>query len=194
MSLYDLLVFVHITAAVFLVGSSVMASPAVRAAIRRARTTEEMRAYLAIGRPLLVIEPAAALIVVATGIYLTSVANFWTQGWVQVAVACWLLNSTVAGVMVKPAMNRVAAAATAADGPIGDHLDALRWSRRWSFGGDALMANDGAMLYLMTMKPALAGSLLVVIGVNLAVAAVRAGRHGYRYRPHGAKPLSASVG
>ena len=193
MNLYDLLVFVHIAAAVVLVGASVMASPAVRAAVRRARTTEEMRAYLAIGRPLLLVEPAAALTVLATGVYLTSVANFWSQGWVQVAIACWILNSTIAGVMVKPAMSRIATTATAA-GPIGDHLDALRWSRRWSFGGDTLMANDGAMLYLMTMKPALAESLLLVLAVNLVVAAVRASRRGYRYRPRGAKPMPASVG
>ena len=194
MNLYDLLVFVHVAAAVLLVGSSVMASPGVRAAIRRARTTEEMRAYAALARQLLVVEPAAAVMVLASGAYLTSVANFWGQGWVQAAIASWLVNATLAAAIVKPTISNVAAAAAVFDGPVGPHLDALRWSRRWSFGSDALMANDAAMLYLMTMKPGLAGSVLAIIGFNVVVAAVRASRHGLRYRGRRVTAVSASVG
>ena len=89
----------------------------------------------------------------------------------------WLVNAAFAGAIVKPAISRVAAqAATAAEGPVGQQLDALRWSSRWSFGGDVLMTNDAAMLYLMTMKPGLTDSLLVVGAANLIVAAARATR------------------
>jgi hypothetical protein len=179
MGLYEVMVFAHVAAAVALLSSSVVASPGLRAAVRRAYTTQEMRAYLALGRPLLVLEPASALVVLATGIYLTSVANFWAQGWVQAAVGFWLVNAVVAGTVVKPAIQSVGAeAATAADGPVGQHLDALRRSPRWMFGGDLLMANDAAMLYVMTMKPALTPSLLVVAVAILVVAAVRARGHG----------------
>jgi len=171
---YELIVFVHIAAAVSLLSGSVFGSPAVRAAVRRARTTQEMRAYLAIGRPLLLIEPLSALIVLATGIYLAHVANFWSQGWVQVPLVFWFVNSVVAVRMVKPVMSRVAAeAAEAGEGPVGQRLDALRRSARWSFGGDLLLANDAAMLYLMALKPGLAGSLLVVVGANAIVAGAR---------------------
>jgi hypothetical protein len=48
-----------------------------------------------------------------------------------------------------------------------------RWSRRWSAGGDVLLANDAAALYLMTMKPELTGSIVLVTLVNLLVVAVR---------------------
>jgi uncharacterized membrane protein len=136
MDLYRMLAFVHVAAAVSLLSGSVIASPGVRAAIRRARTTQEMRAYLAIGRPLLVLEPASAAVVLASGVYLTSLASFWTLGWVQVAVASWLVNSALAGTLVKPAIGRVAAEAlhvsvlegdgTSADGPVGRHLDTLQ--------------------------------------------------------------------
>jgi|SRR5262245_3229461 len=171
---YELIVFVHIAAAVSLLSGSVFGSPAVRAAVRRARTTQEMRAYLAIGRPLLLIEPLSALIVLATGIYLAHVANFWSQGWVQVPLVFWFVNSVVAVRMVKPVMSRVAAEAAATrSGPVGQRLDALRRSARWSFGGDLLLANDAAMLYLMTLKPGLDGSLLVVAGTNVIVAVAR---------------------
>jgi hypothetical protein len=181
MDLYALIVFVHVAAAVALLSSSVVASPGVRAAVRRAKTTQEIRAYLAIGRPLLILEPASALVVLASGLYLTNVANFWTQGWVQVSIAFWIVNALVAGAMVKPAIGRVAAeAARASDGPVGHDLDDLRQSPRWSLGGDLLMATDAAILYVMTMKPELAGAVLVVIGTILFVAAARATRHGLR--------------
>lgn len=175
MDLYTLIVLAHIAAAVFLLSGSVIASPGIRSAIRRARTVHEIRAYLAIGRPLLTLEPVSAAAVLASGVYLTSVANFWTQGWVQVAVAFWVVNAVVAATIVKPAIGLLASRAAASpDGPVGQDLDALRRSPRWLFGGDVLMANDAAMLYLMTMKPELVGSLLAVAAANVVVAAARA--------------------
>ena len=175
MGLYELTVFVHVAAAVTLLSGSVFASPAVRGAVRRARTTQEVSAYMSLGGPLLVLEPASAAVVLASGIYLTSVANFWDQGWVQASIAFWIVNAIVAGVAVKPAIGRVAAAAGAtADGPVDQHLDTLRRSPRWSIGGDVLMANDIAMLYVMTMKTELADSLLAVAVTVMATAAARA--------------------
>jgi uncharacterized membrane protein len=179
MGLYDLSVLLHVAAAVTLLSGSVIASPAVRAAVRRAQTTQELRAYLTIGRPLLVLEPVSAIVILATGTYLTSVANFWDLGWVQVSVAAWLMNLGVAITLVKPAIGRVAAATASPDGQIGQHLDALRWSDRWSIGGDVLLANDAASLYLMVMKPDLAGALVLVIVANLVVSGVRAARYGF---------------
>ena len=62
----------------------------------------------------------------------------------------------------------------------GRGLEALRRSPRWSFGGDLITANDAAMLYVMTMKPGLSGSLLVVAATILFVAAARAIGHAFR--------------
>jgi hypothetical protein len=92
--------------------------------------------------------------------------------------------------MVKPALARLSAdMASAFDGPVEHRLDMLRWSRRWSFGGDLLMANDAAVLYLMVMQPGLGGSLLIVSAANLGVAAVRAMTVGYGFS--GATPTEA---
>jgi uncharacterized membrane protein len=182
MGLYELMVFLHVAAAVALLSGSIVASPAVRAAVRRAQTTQEMRAYLAIGRPLLVLEPVSAIVLLATGVYLTSTAGFWALGWIQVSLAAWVVNAGVAATMVKPAIGRVAAAAIAQpDDDVGEHLDTLRWSDRWSIGGDVLLANDAATLYLMMMKPDLAGALALVVGANLAISGVRAARHGFAH-------------
>lgn len=192
MSLYELMVFVHVAAAVALLSGSVIASPAVRGAVRRAGTTQDIRAYLTLGGPLLILEPTSAVVVLTSGIYLTSVADFWTQGWVQAAIAFWIVNAVVAGAVVKPTIGRVvAAAATAADGPVDRHLDMLRRSLRWSVGGDVLLASDLAMLYVMTMKPELAGSLLAVAGTMMAIAAVRIitrGLHGSIMSRHSVEP------
>lgn len=183
MGLYEIFVLVHIAAAVALLGGSVIASPGVRLAIRRARSVQDVRAHLAIGHPLFMLEPISAIAVLVSGVYLTNVAHFWTQGWVQVAIAAWVLNSLVAAAVVKPAIGRLTSrAAAAADGSVGQDLDAVRWSSRWSYGGDVLMANDAAMLYLMTMKPGLAASLLVVALVNIVVAAIGAGSRFRRPR------------
>jgi hypothetical protein len=189
MHLYEVVTFVHIAAAVGLLSGSVVSSPGVRAAVRRARTTQELRAYVSIGRSLLLLEPASAMVLLASGIYLTSAAGFWNLSWVQVAVAFWVVNAIVAGALVKPAIGRVADLADAsADGPVGPALNGVRWSSRWSIGGDVLMANDAAMLYLMTMKPELSGSLLVVAATNFSVAAARVVSHGLRgARPHPAR-------
>lgn len=173
-TLYFLIVFVHVAAAVALLSGSVIASPAVRSAVRRARSTQEIRAYLSIGRPLLALEPISAMVVLASGIYLASVGHFWTLGWVQVAAGLWVVNAAVAGALVKPVLTRLAAeVATATDERPGKDLAELRRSPRWTVGGDLLMANDAAVLYLMTMRPGLVGSLGVVIAVNLGVAAAR---------------------
>jgi uncharacterized membrane protein len=174
MNVYLLLVFVHVAAAMALLSGSVIGSPAVRAAVRRAVTTQEMRAYLGIGRPLSMLEPVSALVVLASGVYLTSVAHFWTLGWVQVATVFWFVNAVVAAAVIKPALGRlVAETAAATDGPVSRPLDVLRWSRRWSVGGDLLLANDATMLFLMTMKPGLFASLLAVAMANLAIGSIR---------------------
>jgi hypothetical protein len=184
MGLYELCVFIHVAAAVSLLGGSVIASPGVRAAVRRARTSQELRAYLTIGRPLHVLEPASAILLLVSGVYLTTVANFWSLGWVHVSLAAWLINAVVANTLVKPALAGIAAAANASpDGAVGPGLDGLRWSERWSVGGDVLWVNDAAILYLMVMKPELAAAIAIVVGLNLAVSGLRAATHGFGHRP-----------
>ena len=191
---YTLVVFAHIAAAAVLVGGSLLAAPGVRAAVRRAGTAQEVRNYLTVGRPLSVINPVAALLVLVTGIYLTSVTHWWHMGWVQIATVVWFLNSVTARAVVEPAIHRLSAeAAVAADGAIGERLHALRWSRRWSIGVDLLLANDAAVLYLMTAKPALLESILVVAVVNALLLATGAALRRSRaagIKPSGAPPLA----
>ena len=181
MSAYDGAVFVHVAAAITLVSSSVIISPRLRTAIRHAASTQEIRSYVTVGRPLHLLEPVSGVAVLITGIYLTTVANFWALGWVQISVVCWLLNAVIAGVVVNPVLVRLAAmTATPIDGAIAPGLDATRRSGRWVAAGDALAANDAAMVYLMTMKPELAASVLVVVASNAVVSSLRSMRRSAR--------------
>jgi hypothetical protein len=189
---YVVVLFVHVAAATALVAGSVIAAPAVRSAVRRARTAEELRAFLSIGRPLAMLNPMAALCVLASGVYLTSRAHFWTVPWVQVGIAVWVLNSVTAARIVKPAIQRVVAGAADGASPNpGTLLDSLRWSPRWTYGGDVLAANDVAVLYLMTAKPGMAGSLLALLVVNAAVFGLRTWRFPSR---QAALPAAGATG
>lgn len=173
-SLYTFVVFLHITAAVLLLSTSIVGEPLVRAAARRTRSPQELRSFLELGRPMASLALPAALGVLATGVYLSSVGRFWTLGWVQASAALWLVNSVVAGAVVRRAVGRLEAGSSAVDDPvIGPDLDALRWAGSWSWGGDVLATNDAVMLALMTLRPSLGASLLLVLVANGLVAGGR---------------------
>jgi hypothetical protein len=120
-----------------------------------------------------VLEPAAALLVLASGIYLTPYRG-WSLGWIQVAIILWVLNLAVAVALVHPVHNRIGrAAGDAGDQPVGAELHALRSSPRWLVGGDVLMANDAAVLYIMVAKPGLAASVATAAALNVLALAFR---------------------
>jgi len=183
MSLHVMVLFVHVASAVALLSGSIVASPAVRAAARRAGTVEEIRTCLGMGRSLLLLEPISSLVVLASGAFLTTRLHFWGFAWVQVATVFWGVNAVVAVLLVKPATEQVAREVIGTSvASVPARLDDLRWSWRWSLGGDVLLANDAAMLFLMVVRPGLPGSLLSVAVANAAVLALRVGAGRRRLR------------
>ncbi len=174
MRVHILVLFLHIASSTLLLGTSIVGEPAVRAAARRTTRPEELRSSIEVGRRMAPISPVAALLVLATGVYLTNVGYAWTLGWVQLSIALWLVNSLVAVVVVKPAVEKVAAEARAtSDASIGSHLDGIRWSGAWTWGVDVLATNDAVILCVMVLKPGLTGSLALLL---LAHAIVVGGR------------------
>lgn len=174
MNAYQLVVFVHIAAGVLLLGTSILGEPAVRAAARRATEPWELGAYLQVGRRMAVLGPVAALALLASGLYLTSAGRFWSLGWLQVSLFFWLVNAFLAVVVVKPTVERLTAETSVTSAPgIDARLDELRWSSAWTWGVDIMAATDAAILYLMTAKPTLGGSVVVVLLANAVVAGGR---------------------
>jgi hypothetical protein len=187
---YSVVLFVHVLAAVVLVGHSLFA-PFVHAAIRKATSPAALLGWLGLARDSARVNPLAALTLLATGVYLA--AGRWSEGWLQVASVLFVVSSALAIGVVKATGERLArlAAASLERGGLTDELEALRHSRRWTAAADALLANDLAALYLMVAQPGLVGSILATVAANAALLAWRALRN--RGAPAASRRLSPAA-
>ena len=167
LSLYSIVLLVHIASAIVLVGSALFA-PLTRHAILRAPTVDRLRDWLDFLRRSARANPPAAMVLLASGLYLGS-EGWWSQPWFYVALGAWAANLLLATLAVKPSVFALARAAAArGDGPVGPDVDRLRHSRRWEIAEGLMRGNDLAMLYVMFVKPTAAESLLVVAAAGLA--------------------------
>lgn len=175
MKFYDVIVFVHVLSAVTLVGGGLLATPAVSAGIRRARTVAELRRWLTLGRPLGRINPISSMTLLASGAYLSSVSNWWGAAWVQVAVVLWATNTLMAATIQNPSMKALAQGAfTSQDDWIGPDLERLQKAPRMALIHGVMLANDVGVLFLMVTKPtsylvavlAIVGAQLIMFGIS----------------------------
>ncbi len=161
LSTYSVVLLVHIMSGIVLVGSSLF-TPLTRREIASVRTLDRLREWLAFAARSTRANGPAAMLLLATGVYLGS-TGWWSQGWFYVAVGAWFFSLILAMLFVKPSAIAVGrAAAEAGNGPVTEAIDRLRRSRRWEVAEGVMLGNDLAMLYVMFMKPSLAESLLVV--------------------------------
>lgn len=186
---YSVVLFVHVLAAVVLVGHSLFA-PFVHAAIRRATSPAALLGWLGLARDSARVNPLAALTLLATGVYLA--AGRWSEGWLQVASVLFFVSSALAVGVVKATGERLARLAAASlERGLTDEIEALRHSPRWAIAADLLVANDLAALFLMVAQPGLVGSILTTVGTNAALLAWRALRD--RRAPAAPRGLSAAA-
>ncbi len=163
---YSLVLYVHVLSAIALVGHSIGA-PLERAAIREAATLGDLRRWIAFAGRSARWNPAVALVLLASGIYLGS-AGWWEQAWFHVSLAGWFVNVFLAAFAVgRTAGATMAAAVKAGEGPVPPQVDALRHSNAWALGMQSLLANDLAVLFIMMNKPGLLGSLAAVAVANV---------------------------
>lgn len=176
LSPYSTVLFVHVLSAVLLAGGT-LSHPHTRAAIRDARSSQELADWLAFERRSSKWKPVLALVLLASGIYLGS-AGWWTQSWFYVSVATWVANAVLAGVVLGRAEQALAGAiAQAPEGPVPPVADRLRRSTVWAAASGAMIANDVVLLYVMFNKPGLYGAIGLLAAANavaLALTLVRA--------------------
>jgi len=183
-STYSLVLFVHILAAIVLVGSTLFSS-VVRRTVLVAGSAAEVRAWLGFGRRAAAANPFAALALLGSGIYLGRV-GFWTQGFFVVAAGAWLVNSLLAALVVKRTAAAIAIGASRSlDGTVPPDVERRRRSLAWETAERVMQANDLAVLYLMVEKPALPASLALLLAANLVAFGV-----GLVRRP---RPATATV-
>jgi len=172
MSLHVAVLFLHVVAALVLVGHS-LGTPLVLAAIRDAPTTAALLPWLRFAHHSARVNPFAAIVLLATGIQLGS--GRWDEGWLLVSCALYVVNSALAVGVVKGTGQRVAALALAdAGAAVSPALDTLRRSPRWALAADALIATGLATLFLMVAQPGLLASVAVAVGANAAMLGLRA--------------------
>lgn len=162
MSTYAIVLFLHVLSATTLLGGGMVAATLFRVGARRARTYDGLRTVLAVGSPLRVINPAVALVLLASGVYLASLLHWWSLGWVRIAVALWIVNLVVAARVVGPHVGRLAREIVGLEGPVSGAADRIRWSTRWTIGSSVMTTNDAAVLMLMLLKPSFALALEIL--------------------------------
>ena len=167
---YTTLISLHALAATILVGNSLLL-PLLLAEVRGASTSSALLRWLDFTHRVTRFNPVAAAAVIATGIYLATVGEWWSWGWMYVTIVLFISNSVLAGRVIEPltARLRMTTAATDTD-VIGSEIDALRWSRRWDVTSSVVLGGDCAMLVLMFAKPPLVVSIVIAIATNAVVA------------------------
>lgn len=163
-SLYSPVLFIHIAAAIVLLGSGIT-SLFLRTSLKTAATVEELSSWLKFTMRATRANPIAALFLLGSGIYL-GIDGWWRTGWFAVAVAAWVINGSLAGAVVNRSHAALSQRAAGRSGPVGDDLNELRLTSKWQIAEDVMFGNDIAILWVMIDKPGLAGALLVLLLAN----------------------------
>jgi hypothetical protein len=163
MSWYHLALFAHIIGVVGLF-MCIGIELACVVSMRRARTVEFVRAWVAPEAPLEKIFPLVTLLILVAGLYMTFADWGWQVPWIDISlvllIAASALGPAVNGRRLK-AIHRAADAA--GSGPIPPALrqlinDPVLWTSVVTITASAI-----AIIFLMTIKPGLLGSLVTTV-------------------------------
>jgi hypothetical protein len=190
MTSYSVVVFIHVLAAILLVGSSLF-GPLLGMALRRAGTVGSLREWAQYFALVVKVTGPAAGIVLVSGLYLGFAGDWWGSGWLEVSLGLFILAGVGAVGVLDPAAKRLVESSEAApDGPVTAELDQLRRHRRTSSVESMMLATDVSIVFLMTNKPGLMGSLGVVAVAWIlgGALALREARHD---QPSPASPAPA---
>ena len=189
MTLYSLVLFLHIGGALGLFVALGLEWTSL-SFLRRAATGEQVREWLSVLGLTRRLGPIALVLILLPGFYM--MATTWGgAAWILVALAAVVVIAILGATLTGARMGRIGRAAGTASGPISPELrnrlhdPVLRIS----------VQTRGAMLFgivfLMTIKPDLVGSL-IVIGIALILGLASALPAWRRDRPHDEAALSRS--
>jgi uncharacterized membrane protein len=166
--MYDVALFLHICGVVLLVGAVTTTMLATLRA-QKAETVAELRSLTAVTKTIDMVIGPAMLLILAPGLYMVSRHGDdgsirWTSGWVDVAIAVFLLMAVLGpAVETRHAKRLLQAAQDLPDGPVPPDVDALR---RTPVATYVTMFGAGqivAFLFLMTNQPALPGAIATCV-------------------------------
>ena len=169
MTLYELMLLVHILGAVVVVGGSLV-GPLLMRRLRAASSVASLRAVAGIAQALSKFAGPSAGVVLVAGVVMVVLNWSFGDGWILVSLALFAVSGVLAAAVAEPVLKRVVALAeTTPDGPVTPEMRAAVHDQKLAGAYNTLVAVDIAIVALMTMKPGLAAS------VGLGVAAIAVG-------------------
>ena len=162
MSLYAVLVFVHVTSAITLSAGNLLSLFGLFA-LRRAQRIEQVRAILGL---LALSEPVSAIALVLTpaaGLIMTVTTWGWRNGWINVALGSFvlLLSMGVITGLRRGAIARLVKEMP--DGPLPESVEQRIHDPLLSTAVYLMVALLLGIVFLMTTKPALDGALIAIV-------------------------------
>jgi hypothetical protein len=159
MSLYTIMLFVHVSGAVCLfVGFGIWLFGST--AIARAAQVEQIRAIAELMLTVRLVVPASACVVIAAGLTMTQIAWGLQTGWIAVALGSLVIIGPIGTWVIDPKVRAIAALAhTLPDGPLPVTLAERTHDRGLRVTMHVLIARLFGIVFLMTTKPPLTSAL-----------------------------------
>ena len=171
MSLYTLLLFVHVSGAICLfIGMGIWLFGSI--AIARAARVEQVRAITDLMLMARLVVPASALLVIAAGVAMTWIAWGFQTGWILVALGSLGIIGPIGTWVVDPKVRAIAALLhTLPDGSLPVALAERAHDKVLQVTMHTLVAMLFGIVFLMTTKPTFASGLsAIVISASLGLA------------------------
>jgi hypothetical protein len=175
MTIYNLALFVHISALLAAIAGSALSHFA-ESRMRAAQTVGDLRQWAMLAGRAGKVFPLALLTLVATGAYMVSSAWAWNDGWIDVALASVLLL-LISGAYLD---RRGKALGQTLEGDPSQPVSAIArrlardpLTRSVSYAATALSIG---IVFVMVNKPSLPGALatvLIALAIGVALAALR---------------------
>lgn len=170
MSLYVIFLYVHVIGAIGY-SAGVLIGLLGLFSLRHARSVEEVRSLLELQELTGLISGISLLLTVIAGLYMAATVWGWQTGWINVALGSLVLLLGM-GVLMGRRRHAIALQAKAmSDGPLPDSLVQRIYDPWMALGIYTLVTLVLGLVYLMTAKPGLGVSLLVM-GVALILSLV----------------------
>ena len=177
MPIYQLALFVHIVVAFGIIASVAIDALAVNG-MRSAETAEQARPWLFTFRSLRILGPLSLGLTVVMGLYLMASSWGW-RGWITGGLVGLVAIGAIGGLLTGTRMARIGPAVGPAQGRLTDEMRRLLGDPVLVLSSRLRIALVLGVLFLMSVKPSTAGSIVVLviaIGLGAAVTPLWSGR------------------
>jgi hypothetical protein len=170
MTLYSLMLFLHIASVLCLFGANALEVVALLR-LRSVRTTAQVSEWMAVMRGVEIVPPLSAVLVLASGCYMAFTVWGWSQGWIDLALFLVLLLGLLSALVHEPRVKAIRQALESAPtGPLSASLsERIASPVLWAYALIPALLTLGVVA-LMVLKLDWTGSIIVAVlvaGVSL---------------------------